>query len=126
MTGLLAYRAIRERSMPPVPYGWYAVLRSGELRAGKVVSLHYFGRALIAPRGEDGQAGLRDAHCSHYGAHLGVGGAVECPFLGWRFGADGRCARPPGQSSYRHATTTVPPAAFDQRLDLDRPCLGTD
>ena len=86
--------------MPPVPYGWYAVLRSGELRPGKVVSLHYFGRALIAFRGADGQAAVRDAHCPHYGAHLGVGGkvvdgTVECPFHGWRFGADGRCVEAP-------------------------------
>ncbi|MFI0774477.1 Rieske 2Fe-2S domain-containing protein [Streptomyces sp. NPDC021212] len=86
--------------MPPVPYGWYAVLRSGELRPGKVVSLHYFGRALIAFRGADGQAAVRDAHCPHYGAHLGAGGkvvegTVECPFHGWRFGVDGACTHAP-------------------------------
>jgi phenylpropionate dioxygenase-like ring-hydroxylating dioxygenase large terminal subunit len=86
--------------MPAVPYGWYAVLRSAELRPGKVVNLHYFGRALIAFRGSDGQAAVRDAHCPHYGAHLGVGGkvvdgTVECPFHGWRFGTDGRCVEAP-------------------------------
>lgn len=86
--------------MPVVPYGWYGVLRSGELRAGKVVSLHYFGRALIAFRGADGRAAVRDAHCPHYGAHLGAGGkvvdgTVQCPFHGWRFGPDGRCVEAP-------------------------------
>ncbi|WAU81932.1 Rieske 2Fe-2S domain-containing protein [Streptomyces sp. Qhu-G9] len=86
--------------MPTVPHGWYAVLRSSELRQNRVVSLHYFGRALIAFRGSDGQAAVRDAHCPHYGAHLGVGGkvvggTVECPFHGWRFGADGRCVNAP-------------------------------
>ncbi|MGW2050604.1 Rieske 2Fe-2S domain-containing protein [Streptomyces sp. NPDC001858] len=86
--------------MPVVPFGWYAVLRSAELRRGKVVSLHYFGRALIAFRGADGQAAVRDAHCPHYGAHLGAGGkvvdgTVECPFHGWRFGVDGRCVAAP-------------------------------
>lgn len=86
--------------MPSVPYGWYAVLRSTELPAGKVVSLHYFGRALIAFRGADGRATVRDAHCPHYGAHLGVGGkvvdgTVQCPFHGWRFGANGRCVEAP-------------------------------
>jgi nitrite reductase/ring-hydroxylating ferredoxin subunit len=89
-----------EYPMPPVPYGWYAVLRAEELRPGKVLSLHYFGRALIAFRGADGQAAVRDAHCPHYGAHLGVGGkvvdgTVECPFHGWRFGADGWCTHAP-------------------------------
>jgi phenylpropionate dioxygenase-like ring-hydroxylating dioxygenase large terminal subunit len=89
-----------EYPMPSVPYGWYAVLRSRELRPGKVVSLHYFGRALIAFRGADGRPAVRDAHCPHYGAHLGAGGkvvdgTVECPFHGWRFGADGRCVEAP-------------------------------
>ena len=83
-----------------MPHGWYAVLRSGQLRSGKVVSLHYFGRALIAFRGSDGAAAVRDAYCPHYGAHLGIGGrvvegAVECPFHGWRFGADGGCVSAP-------------------------------
>jgi len=86
--------------MPSVPYGWYAVLRSHELRPGQVVSLHYFGRALIAFRGTDGRAAVRDAHCPHYGAHLGAGGkivdgTVECPFHGWRFDTDGACIHAP-------------------------------
>ena len=89
-----------EYPMPPVPWGWYAVLRSTELPRGKVVNLHYFGRALIAFRAADGQPAVRDAHCPHYGAHLGVGGkvvdgTVQCPFHGWRFGADGRCTHAP-------------------------------
>ncbi|WP_211268561.1 Rieske 2Fe-2S domain-containing protein [Actinoplanes subtropicus] len=86
--------------MPFVPDGWYALLRSRELGPGKVVSLHYLGRALIAFRGSDGRAAVRDAYCPHYGAHLGVGGKVvdgrvECPFHGWRFGADGSCTHAP-------------------------------
>lgn len=89
-----------EYPMEPVPWGWYALLRSAELAMGKVVSLHYFGRALIAFRGADGQPAVRDAHCPHYGAHLGVGGKlvdgnVECPFHGWRFGTDGKCTHAP-------------------------------
>lgn len=86
--------------MPAFPHGWYGVLRSDQLRSGKVVNLHYFGRALIAFRGADGRAAVREAHCPHYGAHLGVGsrvvdGTVECPFHGWRFGADGQCTHAP-------------------------------
>ncbi len=89
-----------EYPMPSVPHGWYALLRSSQLPHGKVVPLHYFGRALIAFRGADGSPAVRDAHCPHYGAHLGAGGkvvdgAVECPFHGWRFGADGRCTHAP-------------------------------
>jgi phenylpropionate dioxygenase-like ring-hydroxylating dioxygenase large terminal subunit len=86
--------------LPPIPSGWYAVLRSSELPAGKIRSLHYFGRALVAFRGGDGRAAVLDAFCPHYGAHLGVGGrvvagSIECPFHGWRFGTDGRCTHAP-------------------------------
>lgn len=86
--------------MPRVPYGWYGVLRTAELRAGAIEQLHYFGKDLIAFRDGDGQATVLDAFCPHYGAHLGVGGklvngAIECPFHGWRFGADGRCVHAP-------------------------------
>ena len=95
-----------EYPMPPVPHGWYALLRSSQVPRGKVVPLHYFGRALIAFRGPNGKPAVRDAYCPHYGAHLGVGGkvvdgTVECPFHGWRFDVEGRCtyapfaARPP-------------------------------
>ncbi|WP_222829198.1 Rieske 2Fe-2S domain-containing protein [Segniliparus rotundus] len=85
--------------MPFVPFGWYAVLRSKELPRNKLASLHYFGKALIAFRGPDGKATVRDAYCPHYGAHLGGGklvdGTVECPFHGWRFDAQGACVLAP-------------------------------
>jgi len=95
-----------EYPMQPVPHGWYALLRSSQVPRGKVVPLHYFGRALIAFRGPNGKPAVRDAYCPHYGAHLGVGGkvvdgTVECPFHGWRFDVEGNCtyapfaARPP-------------------------------
>lgn len=50
-----------EYPMPPVPHGWYALMRSSELPRAKVVPLHYFGRALIAFRGPDGQPAVRTA-----------------------------------------------------------------
>lgn len=89
-----------EYPMPPVPHGWYALLRSNQVPRGKVVPLHYFGRALIAFRGPNGKPAVRDAYCPHYGAHLGVGGkvvdgTVECPFHGWRFDVEGRCTYAP-------------------------------
>ena len=81
----------------PVPNGWFIVATSAELRPGDVRALHYFDRDLVLYRTEDGQPRLLDAHCTHLGAHLAVGGRVEgacirCPFHGWAFdGADGRC-----------------------------------
>ena len=79
-----------------IPLSWYQVAYSDELDAGEVRGLRAFGRDLVLFRGEDGGVGLLDAYCPHLGAHLAEGGSVagaslECPFHGWRWGADGAC-----------------------------------
>jgi 3-ketosteroid 9alpha-monooxygenase subunit A len=80
--------------------GWHVVALTPELTVGKVLSLHYFGKKLVAFRGESGEAIVLDAHCPHLGADLGVGGTVvgdtiRCPFHAWRFGAGGECVEIP-------------------------------
>src|ERR1700759_4275776 len=72
----------------PFPFGWFPALLSSELNPGEVKPLRYFGRDLVAWRGEDGVARMLDAHCRHLGAHMGYGGRVsgnhlECPFHAW-------------------------------------------
>jgi len=79
---------------PAAPDGWYGLCLASELARGEVKALSFFGRELVAFRGEDGGARVFDAHCPHLGAHLGVGGRVEgdgirCPFHGWRFDGAG-------------------------------------
>jgi nitrite reductase/ring-hydroxylating ferredoxin subunit len=85
---------------PATPDGWYALCQSQELGRGEVRPLRYFGRELVAFRGEDGAARVFDAHCPHLGAHLGHGGRVEgsgirCPFHGWRYDGEGRLVEVP-------------------------------
>ncbi len=81
--------------------GWHLVLFSSELGVGEVKSLHYFGRELVAWRGESGKVAVLDAYCPHLGAHLGSdGGRIEgdtvaCPFHGWRFDSEGHCVEIP-------------------------------
>lgn len=78
----------------PFPSGWFPALLSDELAPGQVRPLRYFGRDLVAWRGEDGAVRMLDAYCRHLGAHLGYGGRVvgneiECPFHAWRYDGSG-------------------------------------
>ncbi len=83
------------------PKGWFAVAFSHEIGPSGVRPLKYFGRDLVAFRGEDGAVRVLDAHCPHLGAHFGYGGKVcentiQCPFHAWRFsGDDGKCVAVP-------------------------------
>jgi 3-ketosteroid 9alpha-monooxygenase subunit A len=92
-----------------IPNSWFVVASSGELGAGALKSLRYFGEDLVLFRGEDGQAGLIDAYCDHLGAHLAFGGkvvgnAVQCPFHNWQWNKEGRCVAIP-------YATIIPPNA---------------
>lgn len=79
------------------PSGWFVVAWAEDLAPSDVLPLRYFGKDLVAYRGQDdGLVHIHDAHCPHLGAHLAYGGKVEgngirCPFHSWRFGADGVC-----------------------------------
>ena len=85
---------------PAFPDGWHGIAFSDEVAVGDVKPIRMLGRDLVAFRGEDGVARVLDAFCPHLGAHLGHGGRVEgndleCPFHGWRWSGDGRCAAIP-------------------------------
>ena len=80
--------------------GWFVIAASDEIPRGKVLSLRYFGRALVAFRGDSGEVAVLDAHCPHLGADLGIGGkvvgdSIQCPFHAWEFSGAGACTRIP-------------------------------
>ncbi len=94
------------KPFPGYATGWFVVASADELSAGKVLSLAYFGKKLVAFRGESGALNVLDAHCPHLGADLGVGGTVvgdtiRCPFHAWRFAGDGGCVEIPYDRSER-------------------------
>jgi 3-ketosteroid 9alpha-monooxygenase subunit A len=94
----MAFRELVERSEVAYmakPAGWFQIGWSHEYEIGTVKPIKYFGQDLVAYRTEDGVLRVVDAHCPHFGAHLGFGGKVEgnclrCPFHGWTWGPDGR------------------------------------
>jgi 3-ketosteroid 9alpha-monooxygenase subunit A len=93
--------------------GWFVVAAADELPPGKVLPLRYFGRSLVAFRGESGAVSVLDAHCPHLGADLGVGGTVvgdsiRCPFHAWRFDGQGACVEIPYCRSEKNK---IPPRA---------------
>lgn len=106
----------REPRYPfPVPDGWFVVAEAKDLGPGEVRPCFYFDRDLVLYRSEDGTPRVMDAHCTHLGAHLAVGGRVEggcirCPFHGWSFdGGSGECADIPYGENQR-----IPPRAHSR------------
>lgn len=77
---------------------WQAVALSRDL-GGKPRRIWWNDRPIVLFRGPQGVAALID-RCPHRHAPLSagrvVGGAVECPYHGWRFDGEGQCTHLPG------------------------------
>ncbi|HKR66819.1 MAG TPA: Rieske 2Fe-2S domain-containing protein [Thermoanaerobaculia bacterium] len=84
--------------LPLYPASWYLFCASAELR-DRPLAKSMFGRELVAFRTKSGAPVILDSRCSHAGAPLGngrvVGDTIQCPFHGWRYGADGACVAIP-------------------------------
>jgi nitrite reductase/ring-hydroxylating ferredoxin subunit len=78
----------------PMPFGWFKVALTDELKPEAVLTRHYFDTELVVWRDSDDNPVCQEAYCAHLGAHLGVGGSVidgciRCPFHGWAYDASG-------------------------------------
>ena len=85
----------KKRYPMPIPFGWYVVDYSDDLKPGDVKPVRYFAQDQVLFRTKSGEVTMLDAYCPHLGAHLGHGGLVkdeciECPFHAWQWGADGK------------------------------------
>ena len=95
---------------------WYFAALSGDLKRGKLARYELLGEPVLLGRSSSGQLfALRDI-CPHRAAPLSAGGfhretsgaeTVECPYHGWRFGADGACV-------------AIPSLVADQAMDVGR------
>ncbi len=103
------------RYQQSIPYGWYCIAYSNELKPNEVKPLIYFGQDLVLFRTTSGEAKALDAFCPHLGAHLGHGGSVKgesiaCPFHGWEFNGSG-------------VVTAVPYAKQQPSIVNNKPCI---
>ena len=95
---------------------WYFVALSSALKPGKLARYVLLGEPVLLGRSHAGELfALRDI-CPHRAAPLSAGrfhrevsGAetIECPYHGWRFGADGACA-------------AIPSLVADQAMEVSR------
>lgn len=95
---------------------WYFAALAGDLKPGRLRRVEILGEPVMLGRSPGGEVfALRDV-CPHRAAPLSSGrfhreatGAetVECPYHGWRFGADGACA-------------AIPSLTADQAIDTAR------
>ncbi len=90
------------------PTGWFQIGWSADFPTGQTRPLRYFGEDLVAFRGESGELHVLDAHCPHFGAHIGHGGSVQgdcvtCPYHGWQWDAGGRNVSIPYQDKPNRA-----------------------
>ncbi|XP_051863640.1 cholesterol 7-desaturase nvd isoform X4 [Drosophila albomicans] len=89
---------------PPYPNGWYGVLESSMLSAGKSMYISCLGQHFAVYRTQAHKVYVLDTYCPHLGANMGLSGRVvgdniECPFHKWSFrGIDGRCTNIPYSS----------------------------
>lgn len=78
--------------------GWFPVARTDQL-SGKPVPRALMGVPIVLFSAPDGPVALVD-RCPHRNMALSRGrvhgGAIECPYHGWRFGPDGGCTLTPG------------------------------
>jgi phenylpropionate dioxygenase-like ring-hydroxylating dioxygenase large terminal subunit len=82
---------------------WWPVALADDARDGPV-ALQLFDRRLVLWRDAQGRPSLLADQCPHRGARLSMGrlhgGALQCPYHGWRFDAAGRCVAVPAQPGF--------------------------
>lgn len=75
--------------------GWHCIGLSTDFTS-EATTMEYFGKKFAVYRGaNDNEIHVLDAYCPHMGADLSlgkvVGDSLQCPFHGWKWGADGVC-----------------------------------
>ena len=82
-----------------IPYQWYAILESTEIKQGKITGVTRMGEKLAAWRSANGDLTVMADKCPHRGASLSLGKVVQdclqCPFHGFEYNVHGNCTLVP-------------------------------
>jgi len=85
---------------------WYPVALSDEVKNDEPLQVQILGVQFVAFRDTAGQPHVLSDTCVHRGGSLGKGwvrdGCVICPYHGWEFGGDGKCAKIPTLAEDQH------------------------
>lgn len=105
------------------PASWYLFGRSADLERGPV-SKQMLGRRIVAFRTAGGKLVVMQGSCAHMSADLGggkvVGETIQCPFHGWRYGADGACTEIPCAAVLGPREATRPSARLQSYPVVER------
>ncbi len=78
---------------------WYPIAKVEEVLSDKPLQVQILGLKFVAFRDSQGVARVLSDTCIHRGGALGTGwvrgGRVICPYHGWEYDGDGKCARIP-------------------------------
>lgn len=78
---------------------WYVVLRSGELKSGRLVGATRMGEKMVFWRDQAGNPVCMADRCPHRGVALSLGtlkgDTIQCPFHGFEYDSSGQCTLVP-------------------------------
>lgn len=78
---------------------WYPIAQCDDVKNDKPLQVQILGLPFVAFRDTAGQPHVLSDTCIHRGGSLGLGwvrdGRVICPYHGWEYGGDGKCAKIP-------------------------------
>jgi phenylpropionate dioxygenase-like ring-hydroxylating dioxygenase large terminal subunit len=105
---------------------WFPVARVQDLDGGPFAAT-LLGRRLVVYRA-GGEIAVADDRCPHRGGRLSNGRAVdavlECPYHGWRWGAEGACVLVPSQPG-AHPAARLATVPWRERFGLVWASLGS-
>lgn len=82
-----------------IPNQWYPILTTDDIRKDRPTGARRMGQELVLWRDVSGRLVCQSARCPHKGANLAdgrlKGNSIECPYHGFRYGADGDCKAVP-------------------------------